>query len=861
MKQIKTMGVITMALVMPIFASGRPQESFTDASAKSTINNIRGSVYIDANANGLPDQNERRMPKISVTDGLNVVKTDDKGNYELPANPEARFVSVTTPSGYRSVKSHYIPVESSRPDYNFGLEADGNTGSFEFIHIADTETPTYREWIDNLKAYVATNPTAFIIHTGDICYNPGLDFHGTNVRTGQMGVPMYYTVGNHDLVAGDYGEQLFEKHFGPSWHSFEVGNVHFIALPMLGGDHAPSYTRSQILKWIKQDLANTDPSKKVIMFNHDLWFQGDDLIFRAGKAGTPEADSIDMSKHNLVAFIYGHWHSQYARKIGGAMTICSGDPDKGGIDHSPANFRVISIDADGNLSDKTRARYTRIEGSLVTALPAQHDTLSSVGGSIELLVNAYRTTSPTVSVRVGLLPNGTEANGYSDSKVSRWIELAPQTDWAWSGKLPVSGTGPRRILVEAKFKDGTQLTERRSFMLTDKAPQSVATAATWGNLGGDAAHAATVTNASVESNPQYIWSRNVGSNIYMCSPVVGDGRVFIATQDDDNLKKCHVSAYDAATGAPLWQYKLSNSVKGSIAYGDGMVVVCDGAHHVYAIDAATGKVRWDKQLTGAVLPINLHGLAIADGIVYAGQAGSFTALDLATGDIKWSNKAWGGGEGSTSTTTVGADVVLASGHWNGLFAHRTSDGTLLWKNQDSDVRFRDGSATFYDGNFYLASSSGLFLINPISGDVLKSAKVEGVNLNSASAPVVTDGAVYVGTSDKGLAAFDRKTFKRLWNYNTAPSMFYSVPYSQDYQSSVETSAVLIGKTLVFGASDGYLYGVDALTGRFSWKRAMGAPIFSSPAVSGNAMYIADFAGNLYCFKLNPAKPIGGESKK
>ena len=49
---------------------------------------------------------------------------------------------------------------------------------------------------------------------------------------------------------------------------------------MLGGDHAPSYRRSDIIRWLKNDLAQTDKGKRIVLFNHDLWFWGDDLLFK-----------------------------------------------------------------------------------------------------------------------------------------------------------------------------------------------------------------------------------------------------------------------------------------------------------------------------------------------------------------------------------------------------------------------------------------------------------------------------------------------------------------------------------------------------------------------------------------------------
>ena len=57
-----------------------------------------------------------------------------------------------------------------------------------------------------------------------------------------------------------------------------------------------------------------------------------------------------------------------------------------------------------------------------------------------------------------------------------------------------------------------------------------------------------------------------------------------------------------------------------------------------------------------------------------------------------------------------------------------------------------------------------------------------------------------------------------------------------------------------GASDGYLYAIDQATGIIKDKLNLGAPIFSTVAVSGNKMIVCDFAGNVYCittpFSLN-----------
>ena len=725
----------------------------------SVFAQIEGKVYIDANGNGICDAGERGLKGVCVQDGLNVVKTTDDGHFILPGHKDTRFVTLTVPDGYQASTSHYLSFDGTGKKYELGIcKTSVDTGNgYSFVQITDTETSLYGDWIDNLKEYVKTNPTAFIIHTGDICYEAHQDFHGRYLRSVDLGVPTYYCVGNHDLRAGKYGEELWQSHFGPSWYSFDVGNVHYVVTPMLGGDHAPSYRRSDIIRWLKNDLAQTDKGKRIVLFNHDLWFWGDDLLFK-----DKNGEQIDFADYNLDAMIYGHWHNHYYKQLkSGLHTYCSSTPDKGGIDHGASCFRIYNADTKGKLSSATR--YTYIDGILTSAYPAEGETVSVPDGKMTVRINAYRTISDAKKVTASVERNG---------RLVSTVTLMPETDWGWSGAVRVSG-GKQRLLVTAEFEDGTRLTKRVDYTVTKQPLSVIATSDVWAGLRGNAAHNQLV-NDSVSLPLQTNWIQNVGSNIYMCSPIVAQNKVFIGTIDDDKAKKFYVKAGHA---------------KGTCA--------------VQAVD----------------------------------------------GKILWQNKAWDGGEGTTSTFTVGAGVLVASAHWNGLFGHDISNGALLWKKRDSKIRFRDGSATFYDGNFYLASCENLYVINPRSGDILKMAETS-YEFNSACAPLVTDKYLIVSTSNKGVVAFDRLTFKEVWNYRTGTSLFYTVPYSHNQECTVEVSPVLVGSAVLFGASDGYLHAVDLNTGAYRGKRALGAPVFSSVAVSGNCLFVADFGGNIYNFKLH-----------
>ena len=140
-----------------------------------------GHVYVDKNKNGVFDKGEKPMSGVKVSDGLNVVETAADGSFTLPGHAGERFIFITTPSGYKTYNRHYHKIEDKQASYDFGLMPYdgglGKDGSHKYIHIADTEifnTKNHDEWVNNVRDYAANEHAAFIIHTGDICYEKGL---------------------------------------------------------------------------------------------------------------------------------------------------------------------------------------------------------------------------------------------------------------------------------------------------------------------------------------------------------------------------------------------------------------------------------------------------------------------------------------------------------------------------------------------------------------------------------------------------------------------------------------------------------------------------------------------------------------
>lgn len=281
---------------------------------------------------------------VSVTNGRDVVKTDENGFYKLDGWLKDRFVTVTIPSGYWT-EDFYRDKDSDNFDFVLEKRTDDMT-DHSFLQVADSEIGEggVGPWIENVKQAAQDIDAAFIIHTGDICYEDGLRTHIEGMNSDNMGVPVRYAIGNHDYIdKGGYGEAYYESLYGPVNYSFEVGNVHYIVTPMISGtDYRARYGYNDIWKWVEGDIANVEPGKKIVMFNHNYCPDEDGFVLEYGLG-----KSVDLTEHGLLAWVFGHWHYNYMYETeDGVFNICTGKPDSGNIDSTAPCVRGVWIEDD-----------------------------------------------------------------------------------------------------------------------------------------------------------------------------------------------------------------------------------------------------------------------------------------------------------------------------------------------------------------------------------------------------------------------------------------------------------------------------------------------------------------------------------
>ena len=572
---------------------------FAVLSCQLAVAQLNGIVFFDSNSNGIKDNGEQGVAGAVVSDGYNVIHANADGSFSIPGWEKQRFVTLYPGADYYCERT-FIPVEENVEDYIFCVYPKKVKEDVTFVQISDTETYEYRDWVDQLKQYIKVHNPDFVIHTGDICYKSGMEWHSKNITSQKIGVPFYYCLGNHDLVEGDYGEQFYEKCFGPAWYAFQEGNTLYVITPMMGGDRKPGFTRKEIGGWLKNLLKVYPKDQPKIFFNHDLLTNGDEFKFNISKK-----EDIDLSDYNLKAWLYGHWHVNMIKRHGESGVISYGTSPlvNGGIDHSPTGFRVVDVDQKGNTT--SYFRWTYLDRQIRIVSPNKDMCIKDSLGNMLISANIYHSGSKIDSVLCGLW--GEEGfNWKSSMDQDRWSRMSQNSDWNWSVKFKPGNNNKYVVVMDAYLKSGEVLHAKKQFVV-QKGVNSDNSQGAWYNMGGNKEHD-PVVKVNNRMPYQLKWSANVGSNIFMSSTVLFKNCVLTSSFDDGNAQKCYIVCFDARTGQEMWRVKTLNGVKSQMVISDGLVVGTDMQGITYAIDILSGKLKWKRDLLYNRLPGFVTGL-------------------------------------------------------------------------------------------------------------------------------------------------------------------------------------------------------------------------------------------------------------
>lgn len=305
------------------------------------------------------------LKDVVVTDGRTCVLTDRNGWFRLPANDKVRFVTITVPAGWR-IPRHYIRFASHERQYDFELEpwAPSAKDGFSFMHIGDSEIGNdlklERTWVERAKKFADERDAAFFVHTGDITAQMG-DLHLRLMNERTVGRPVFYVVGNHDVIRETYGEEIFEETFGPCWYSFDCGTTHFVVTPMMWGDGNPSYSVAEIEDWLANDLAIAKKKGQgVLLLIHGAYDSGvfdASYVFDRSQLSTKGPKKIDVMKAcDFHGIVHGHFHTNYFRRsLDRRIEVISGAPPLKQF----STLQLITVDAAHRMTCENR--YGHVE--------------------------------------------------------------------------------------------------------------------------------------------------------------------------------------------------------------------------------------------------------------------------------------------------------------------------------------------------------------------------------------------------------------------------------------------------------------------------------------------------------------------
>ncbi len=394
-------------------------------------------------------------------------------------------------------------------------------------------------------------------------------------------------------------------------------------------------------------------------------------------------------------------------------------------------------------------------------------------------------------------------------------------------------------------------------------------------------------------------------------PVIADGKVFIGTnnekprdpgvKDDLGVLMC----FAEADGKFLWQHAYERLDESQNVQYEGLAstpcVEGDRLWYVnnraeFVCSTTSGKVVWTfdmiKELDIFVCQLVMTSPLVVGDFVYAmtcngveagtgklpkPKAPSLVALDKKTGKLVWKNALPGAnvmrGQWSSpcAATVAGKTQIIYAGGDGWLYGLDHKDGTLLWKfdcNPKKATPYKPGGGgeksfilatpVVYENRCYVAVGQ-----EPDDGpgvghlwciDITKKPKGKDKDLS----PIGDDfDPKSKANADSGL----------VWHYG---GMVVPKPKNDDDRVWVfgrTMSTVAIHDGVVYAAEiAGYLYAVDARTGKKVWEHDFLESTWCSPYYVDGKVYIGTDGGDLYLFPAGstyaaPKKVTIGHSVK
>jgi hypothetical protein len=348
------------------------------ATTGDAADTARGVVFHDLSRDGVRQADEPGVEGVLVSNGRDVVRTDEDGAYALPVFDDMT-VMVQEPAGFDVPVNadgvpqfFYIHKPDGTPEdlrygglpptgplpaaINFPLVRTATAARFSCVAMGDTqpysntEVGYVRDTIPrNLLAHDLADARCLLL-LGDVM---GDDL-GLLPRFMEMmsvvGLPQYYVHGNHDYdfdASSDaHSADSWRRLYGPNYYAFEIGEVVFVALdnvvyPCGEDDAGPGREEctdpaeaatyngrvtDRQMTWLANTLAEVPADKLVVLMHHIPFVsfvdsatgrhQTDDLAAIHELVRGRPALSLSGHTHTFEYLAAGEWYAGWEEMVG-----------------------------------------------------------------------------------------------------------------------------------------------------------------------------------------------------------------------------------------------------------------------------------------------------------------------------------------------------------------------------------------------------------------------------------------------------------------------------------------------------------------------------------------------------------------
>lgn len=353
------------------------------------------------------------------------------------------------------------------------------------------------------------------------------------------------------------------------------------------------------------------------------------------------------------------------------------------------------------------------------------------------------------------------------------------------------------------------------------------------------------------------WTRELGTSSSTISyPLIAEGKVFVLV-DNGSDSGTNLYALDEATGATVWgpfKDTFARFSFAAMAYDGGRVFVLNYDGFLRAFNASTGAMVWETYLGGeypdhrilwefTTPPTALNGFVYVSG---AGFGTEMLAVSQQDGSLKWFNSVTGG---QHSSPAVSASAVYVSYSAAATTALSPTTGQVLWQFRSAGG-IEGRSPVLFNNRLYVRDLvfRGTKVLDASTGAFI-TAIGEGAVGPEPPMPAFSGSIGYFSDTLNGLIARDAATLAPIWTFNG--------------DGPINTAPIVTNGYVYVVSYPGTLYALNAQTGANVWSTNLGANFLQPDEVNAkmltgfaaaNGMLVVSAANRLIAFQSGPVGP-------